>query len=129
MGLSSVSFDEVADPYLHDAAYPAIHGGVAGFVGRYLAARETVLILQGRPGTGNARPGRCFEVMRTRPLSRAEVSGLLAAEGRELAALQSDSAQLTVLDGLFGSGARQVSVAAIYRAIDAVGSQDLSLGK
>jgi hypothetical protein len=54
-GLSSVSFDELADPQLVDAAYPTLAGGVTHFIERYLEARETVLVLQGSPGTGKTR--------------------------------------------------------------------------
>jgi ATPase family associated with various cellular activities (AAA) len=54
-GLSSVSFEELADPQLIDAAYPTLIGGVTEFVARYLGARETVLVLQGPPGTGKTR--------------------------------------------------------------------------
>jgi len=54
-GLESVWIDEVADDVLRDRAYPEIHGGVRGFIARYLAARETVLVLQGPPGTGKTR--------------------------------------------------------------------------
>jgi hypothetical protein len=54
-GLSSVTFDELADPTPVDAAYPTLTGGVTGFVERYLEARETVLVLQGSPGTGKTR--------------------------------------------------------------------------
>jgi hypothetical protein len=55
MGLSNVTFEEIADADLQDSAYPAIGGGVADFIARYLNARETVLILQGPPGTGKTR--------------------------------------------------------------------------
>jgi hypothetical protein len=54
-GLSSVSFEEIADPQLVDAAYPTLVGGVTQFVARYLDAPETVLVLQGPPGTGKTR--------------------------------------------------------------------------
>jgi hypothetical protein len=54
-GLSSASFDERADPEPFDEAYPNLGEPVAAFVGRYLASRETVLILQGPPGTGKTR--------------------------------------------------------------------------
>jgi len=55
MGLSSASFDEMADPAPYDEAYPTLMEPVATFIGRYLASRETVLILQGPPGTGKTR--------------------------------------------------------------------------
>ena len=54
-GLSSASFDEMADPPLVDQAYPTLGEPVAAFIARYLASRETVLILQGPPGTGKTR--------------------------------------------------------------------------
>jgi ATPase family associated with various cellular activities (AAA) len=54
-GLDSVWIDELADDVLRDRAYPEIEGGVRSFIGRYLAARETVLVLQGPPGTGKTR--------------------------------------------------------------------------
>jgi hypothetical protein len=54
-GLSSASFDERADPEPFDEAYPNLGEPVATFVARYLACRETVLILQGPPGTGKTR--------------------------------------------------------------------------
>lgn len=52
--LQSASIEELADDVLLDEAYPDI-GGVAGFIDRYLCAKETVLVLQGRPGTGKTR--------------------------------------------------------------------------
>jgi ATPase family associated with various cellular activities (AAA) len=55
MGLTSASFEEIADPAPPDEAYPNLGEPIARFVGRYLAARETVLILQGPPGTGKTR--------------------------------------------------------------------------
>ncbi|MEA3149559.1 MAG: hypothetical protein QOD56_498 [Gammaproteobacteria bacterium] len=48
-GLSSASFDEMADPAPYDEAYPTLAEPVATFIARYLASRETVLILQGPP--------------------------------------------------------------------------------
>jgi hypothetical protein len=54
-GLQSAWIEEMADDVLRDRAYPEIAGGVRGFVGRYLAAPEAVLVLQGPPGTGKSR--------------------------------------------------------------------------
>ncbi|HEY6863974.1 MAG TPA: ATP-binding protein, partial [Burkholderiales bacterium] len=53
--LESASIEEMANDVLHDGAYPEIHGGVRGFIARYLDAPETVLVLQGPPGTGKTR--------------------------------------------------------------------------
>jgi len=55
MGLSSASFDEMADPAPYDEAYPTLMQPVTDFIARYVASRETVLILQGPPGTGKTR--------------------------------------------------------------------------
>jgi hypothetical protein len=54
-GLESACIEEMADDVLRDGAYPEIKGGVSDFIERYLAARETVLVLQGPPGTGKTR--------------------------------------------------------------------------
>ena len=54
-GLTSASFDEIADPAPFDEAYPTLAEPVTVFIERYLASRETVLILQGPPGTGKTR--------------------------------------------------------------------------
>jgi hypothetical protein len=53
--LSSASFEEMPDDELLDEAYPSLGEPVLSFVRRYLAARETVLVLQGTPGTGKTR--------------------------------------------------------------------------
>ena len=54
-GLTSATFEELADPAPLDQAYPTLDEPVDRFIGRYLDARETVLILQGPPGTGKTR--------------------------------------------------------------------------
>ncbi len=53
--LESASIEELADDILIDSAYPEVPGGVNTFIARYLAARETVLVVQGPPGTGKTR--------------------------------------------------------------------------
>jgi ATPase family associated with various cellular activities (AAA) len=55
MGLTSVSFDEAAEPELAPQAYPGLREPVSRYVDRYLAARETVLVVMGPPGTGKTR--------------------------------------------------------------------------
>jgi hypothetical protein len=55
LGLTSASFEELADPAPFDEAYPALGESVGRFIERYLAARETVLLVQGPPGTGKTR--------------------------------------------------------------------------
>jgi hypothetical protein len=53
--LSSASFEEMADDDLMDEAYPSLGESVRSFIHRYLSAPETVLVLQGTPGTGKTR--------------------------------------------------------------------------
>ena len=53
--LVSCSFEEVAKDTVLDEAYPTLGESVRDFVQRYLRATETVLILQGAPGTGKTR--------------------------------------------------------------------------
>ena len=54
-GLENAWMEEMADDVLRDHAYPEIAGGVRGFIQRYLASPEAVLVLQGPPGTGKSR--------------------------------------------------------------------------
>ena len=54
-GLRNAWIEEMADDVLRDRAYPEIAGGVRGFIDRYLASPEAVLVLQGPPGTGKTR--------------------------------------------------------------------------
>lgn len=54
-GLNSTSFDELMVDRLYDEAYPSLGEPLASFVNRYLDASETVLVLQGGPGTGKTR--------------------------------------------------------------------------
>jgi hypothetical protein len=95
MGLSSASFDEIADPAPYDEAYPTLLEPVAAFIGRYLASSETVLILQGPPGTGKTRLVRAIlAVMSARKADSAKV--LYTADKR---ALESDEIFVEFITG------------------------------
>ena len=54
-GISNTSFEEIACEVLHDEAYPDLGEPVMDFIARYLDGKETVLILQGSPGSGKTR--------------------------------------------------------------------------
>lgn len=54
-GLNRTSFDELVVDGVHDEAYPSLGMPVREFIGRYLQANETVLVLLGAPGTGKTR--------------------------------------------------------------------------
>jgi len=82
-GLSGASFDEMADPSPFDEAYPTLAEPVATFIARYLASRETVVILQGPPGTGKTRLVRAIlAAMSARKADSAKV--LYTADMRAL---------------------------------------------
>jgi hypothetical protein len=93
--LSSASFEEIADDHLLDEAYPALGEPVGSFVSRYLNARETVLVLQGSPGTGKTRLVRAIlgEISRRKGES-AEV--MYTADKR---ALESDAIFVEFITG------------------------------
>ncbi|MGH8226905.1 MAG: AAA family ATPase [Steroidobacteraceae bacterium] len=83
LGLTSATFEELADPPLLDEAYPALGESVARLITRYLDARETVLILQGPPGTGKTRLVRAIlAAMSRRKGASAKV--LYTADSRAL---------------------------------------------
>jgi len=93
--LTNVSFDELADPALIDEAYPTIAGGVAAFIDRYLAARDTILVLQGPPGTGKTRLVRAIlAAMSRRKRDSAKI--LYTADRR---ALENDAIFVEFLTG------------------------------
>jgi len=94
-GLTNVSFDELADPALIDEAYPSIEGGVAAFIERYLAARDTILVLQGPPGTGKTRLVRAIlAAMSKRKRDSAKI--LYTADRR---AIENDAIYVEFLTG------------------------------
>ncbi len=53
--LASAEIEELANDVLHDEAYPFLEKGVFAFINRFLDAEESVLVLQGLPGTGKTR--------------------------------------------------------------------------
>ena len=54
-GLDYTSFDELASDVVHDEAYPTLGAPVRDFIGNYVRAEETVLVLLGSPGTGKTK--------------------------------------------------------------------------
>jgi ATPase family associated with various cellular activities (AAA) len=92
---TGASFEELADPALLDEAYPALGEPVAQFIERYLAARESILILQGPPGTGKTRLVRAILAAITRRKS-ASAKVLYTADRH---ALESDRIFLQFITG------------------------------
>lgn len=53
--LESAPIEELANDRVYDEAYPYLAHGLRSFIDRYLSSAETVLVLQGNPGTGKTR--------------------------------------------------------------------------
>ena len=53
--LATAEIEELANDQLYDEAYPFLEKGVLHFIKRFLNASESVLVLQGLPGTGKTR--------------------------------------------------------------------------
>jgi ATPase family associated with various cellular activities (AAA) len=85
-GVRGAWIEEVANDVLRDRAYPEIAGGVHGFIERYLASPEAVLVLQGPPGTGKTRLIRAIlgEMSRRKPEDEV-ASALYTGEVKALA--------------------------------------------
>lgn len=92
---TGASFEELADPALLDEAYPALGEPVAQFIERYLAARESILILQGPPGTGKTRLVRAILAAISR--RKGESAKVLYTADRH--ALESDRIFLQFITG------------------------------
>jgi hypothetical protein len=92
---TGASFEELADPALLDEAYPALGEPVAQFIERYLAARESILILQGPPGTGKTRLVRAILAA----ISRRKGAGAKVLYTADRQALASDRIFLQFITG------------------------------
>jgi hypothetical protein len=92
---TGASFEELADPALLDEAYPSLGEPVAQFITRYLAARETILILQGPPGTGKTRLVRAILAA----ISRRKAASAKVLYTADRRALESDRIFLQFITG------------------------------
>jgi hypothetical protein len=129
LGLSSASFDEMADPAPYDEAYPTLAEPVAVDLHRFLAVADGVVRAQGRkiifatnlPNIGDidealARPGRCFATVRTRALERCEAASLLT----RIAAARAERNEPERAAAL-AADMRSITLASLYRLMDAEG--------
>ena len=94
-GLQSAWMEEMADDVLRDRAYPEIAGGVRGFIDRYLASPEAVLVLQGPPGTGKSRLIRGI----LGEMSRRKDESAVALYTGDMRALASDQIYVRFITG------------------------------
>jgi SpoVK/Ycf46/Vps4 family AAA+-type ATPase len=88
-GLESATIEEIANDVLFDRAYPEIQGGVRDFIRRFLDAPETVLVLQGPPGSGKTR------------LIRAILGEISRRKGKQAQALYTGDMKALASDEIF----------------------------
>jgi SpoVK/Ycf46/Vps4 family AAA+-type ATPase len=53
--LQKAYIEELVDDTIYDEAYPSLDEGVSKFISNYLSSDESILVLQGKPGTGKTR--------------------------------------------------------------------------
>ena len=94
--LVSTSFDEIADDFLLDEAYPHLGEPVTQFIERYLSAPETVLILLGPPGMGKTRLVRAILAA----MSRRKEDSAMAMYTADKNALAGDEIFVDFITGL-----------------------------
>ena len=93
--LESAEIEELADDVLYDESYPMIEEGVFNFIQRYIEANETVLVLQGSPGTGKTRLIRAI----LGELSRRKDGKASALYTGDMKALESDEIFVKFITG------------------------------
>jgi hypothetical protein len=94
--LVNTSFDEIADEFVMDEAYPHLGAPVALFIERYLSAPETVLILLGPPGMGKTRLVRAI----LGAMSRRKEDSAMAMYTADKHALEGDEIFVDFITGL-----------------------------
>jgi hypothetical protein len=93
--LCGTSFEELAGDQLHDEAYPTLGEPMADFVRRYLTADETVLILQGSPGSGKTRLVRAILAA----ISRRKADAAEIMYTADMRALENDEIYVEFITG------------------------------
>lgn len=87
--LQKVYIEELVDDEVHDEAYPELDGGVAKFISDYLESSESILVLQGKPGTGKTR------------LIRAILGAMSRRKGEQVSALYTGDKKTMENDEIF----------------------------
>lgn len=81
--------EELVDDVLYDEAYPGLESGVAKFISDYLESSETILVLQGKPGTGKTR------------LIRSILGAMTLRKGKQVSALYTGDKKALENDEIF----------------------------
>lgn len=87
--LQSADIEELADDILHDEAYPELDEGVTKFISDYLESPETILVIQGNPGTGKTR------------LIRSILGAMTLRNGKQVSALYTADKKALENDEIF----------------------------
>lgn len=93
--LTSAEIEELANDQLLDEAYPFLDRGVDHFIQRFLDAKESVLVLQGLPGTGKTRLIRAI----LGEISRRQGKKARALYTGDMRALESDEIFVKFITG------------------------------
>lgn len=81
--------EELVDDVVYDEAYPELESGVAKFISDYLESSETILVLQGKPGTGKTR------------LIRSILGAMTLRKGKQVSALYTGDKRALENDEIF----------------------------
>jgi hypothetical protein len=87
--LHKSSIEELVDDVLYDEAYPELESGIAKFISDYLESSETILVLQGKPGTGKTR------------LIRSILGAMTMRKGKQVSALYTGDKKALENDEIF----------------------------
>lgn len=87
--LHKSSIEELVDDVLYDEAYPELESGIAKFISAYLESSETILVLQGKPGTGKTR------------LIRSILGAMTLRKGKQVSALYTGDKKALENDEIF----------------------------
>ncbi len=87
--LHKATIEEMVDDVLYDEAYPELESGIAKFISAYLDSSETILVLQGKPGTGKTR------------LIRSILGEMTLRKGKQVSALYTGDKKALENDEIF----------------------------
>lgn len=87
--LKKANIEELLEDEIHDEAYPEMIGGVRKFVSDFLSSTESVLVVQGKPGTGKTK------------LIRSILAAMTSIKNEQVSALYTGDKQTLESDEIF----------------------------